>query len=157
MIIRDIITPREHGEREVIVTDDTAEHWAKYFGADSLADLDERRVREIYDAIKHYSDQQNHPVKTRYKNQDGEIELDPEELGEELYEAMRPEPPTDTMFDPQYSEVGFTIRVMGKEASRAYRKTIEGNADVATKQIEKIAAGASVAVQTVLQPPNLAS
>ncbi len=76
MIIRDTITPSEHGEREVIVTDNTAEHWAKYFGAESLSDLDERSVREIYSAIKHFSDQQNHPVKTRYKNQDGEIELD---------------------------------------------------------------------------------
>lgn len=158
MIIRDTITPSEHGEREVIVTDDTAEHWAKYFGADSLADSDERSVREIYSAIKHFSDQQNHPVKTRYKNQDGEIELDPADLGDDLFQAMRPEPPSKTLFDPQYSEVEFTVRVMGRTASDAYNKMIEARFEGSeTRRLEDIAAGASIALHAVLQPPNLAT
>jgi len=158
MIIKDTITPNEHGEREVIVTDDTAKHWAKYFGAKSLAELDERSIREIFGAIKYHSDQQKHPVKARYRNEAGEIELDPAELGDDLYEAMLPEPPSETMFDPQYSEVGFTVRVMGLTASRSYRRLIgEGIPDDSTERIEDIAAGASVALHTVLQPPNLAS
>jgi hypothetical protein len=158
MIIKDTITPKEHGEREVIVTDDTAQHWARYFGAESLGDLDERSVREIYDAIKHHSDQQNHPIKTRYRNDAGEIELDPAELGDDLFQAMRPEAPNDAMFDPQYSEVEFTVKVMGRTASDAYNKMIEARfEDSETRRLEDIASGASVALHTVLQPPNLAT
>jgi hypothetical protein len=71
---------------------------------------------------------------------------------------MRPEAPNDAMFDPQYSEVEFTVKVMGRTASDAYNKMIEARfEDSETRRLEDIASGASVALHTVLQPPNLAT
>lgn len=156
MIIKDTITPNERGEREVIITDATAKHWADQLGVESLRALDDSRVRDLFLAVKYLNESQNHPIKTRYRNDAGEIELDPEELGEELYQAMRPEPASDTVFDPQYSEVGFTIRVMGHAASKAYREMVESSSNPESQRLEDIASGAIVALSTVLHPPNLA-
>lgn len=91
MIIIDTTTPGVNPERQVILTDRVADSWAEEFGVSSLSDIGEEDVRTLYDTVSFQkSESKQDRVKTRVCTEDGEIELDPYELGSELFGAMMP-------------------------------------------------------------------
>lgn len=161
MIVIDTLMPDRMASREVIITDAIEQDWTSRFGVDSLGDADPADLRNIFTMFSN-SDQHAPPDSTKLTTPDGSITLTREELGAEVYDALRGMSADDEInLDPTYSQVGFKIRVLGSVASDAYRlwesqQSADGSRLEVPVNLDEITARAVTIVDVVLQPPSLA-
>lgn len=159
MIIRDTLSDTGHAQRELIITDDSAELLSQSLGVKTLSDLGPEQVRSLYSSLQDTKNAAPTAPKTRHSTEHGEIELNKADLGEELYAAMLPEQtdPDGLRFDPLYSTVEFTMKVMTPQDSRSYIDFCEGrNKDLTTQQFNALIEGSKIILSTLFEPPNLA-
>lgn len=158
MIIKDTMPVTGHVQREVILTDNSAKYLSENFGVDTLSNLSPEQARSLYASLRDLQSANQSFGKTRYRNEVGEIELDSNELGDELYSAMLPKPVDSDIFDPLYSEVELILKVMKPQDSEMYDRFCKGKpGEVDTSDWDAIVHGASIVLRLTFEPPNLAS
>lgn len=159
MITKNYSTPEGPNKREVTMTIGTELAVARTLNLLSLSEADNDQLREVYNSLTRIDEARGAPKITRIVNQHGSYDLKREELGDDLFNALRPEGPEINSFDPMYSTVEFVIRVMEEDASSAYTSLINSEDYSALdcyEQLEIITSAAKTIVSVTLEPPSLA-
>ena len=165
MLILDVLSEDRQASREVILTIEGAASISEGFGVEDLSQLDPKGQRELYASFSKIQETTGPAKQTRLKTTDGSLTLDVDDMSDDMIGRILPERPDGLVeFDPTYSSIGFTVRVMGALLSDRYQKATEPTAsdyrsDAFSEMeciIERAQSIATVAFQTLLEPPNLA-